>query len=89
MHRGVSPRAIKDSPAGIVSDLELGTNFSSDDLFEALQIAHNKIDEKFQEKKKQLKNKTHLSDTVVHDIVVSIGMDEDRKSTRLNSSHAT
>ena len=73
---GVSPRAIKYSPAGIVSDLELRTDFSSDALFNALQIAQNKIDEKFQEKKKQLKNKTHLSDTMVHDIVASEGMDE-------------
>ena len=44
----VSPRAIKYSPAGIVSDLELGTNFSSDALLNALQIAQNKINEKFQ-----------------------------------------
>ena len=48
---GVSPRAIKYSPAGIVSDLELGTDFSSDALFNTLQIAQNKIDEKKLEKK--------------------------------------
>lgn len=45
---GVSPRAITYSPAGIVSNLELGTNFSSGALFNTLQIAQNKIDEKLE-----------------------------------------